>query len=246
MPRLYLSPSTQEFNPTVLGNSEEYYMNLIADDMMPYLQSNGIVTIRNTPQMTAASSITQSNNSNVDLHLSIHSNASPESLSGQLSGTDAYYAPGSADSERFADIIVKNLKTIYYQPEKVRTLPTDFLGEVLRTTAPAVLIEVAYHDNSKDMEWINNNIQPIARQLSKSVVEYFGLPFAEAMPAQQAVVNIQSGSLNIRSKPNTSAPVIARAPKGAEVYVLGKVPNWYVIYYKGAVGYSSSDFIKIV
>ena len=246
MPRLYLSPSTQEFNPTVLGNSEEYYMNLIADDMMPYLKSNGIVTIRNTPQMTAASSIAQSNNSNVDLHLAIHSNASPESLSGILSGTDAYYAPRSADSERFADIIVKNLKEIYYQPEKVRTLPTDFLGEVLRTTAPAVLIEVAYHDNIKDMEWINNNIQPIARELSKSVTDYFGLPFAEAMQTQQGIVDIQSGALNIRSKPNTSASVIGRAPKGAEIFILGKVPNWYVVNYKGAIGYSSSDFIKII
>jgi len=48
MPRVYLSPSTQEFNPTVLGNSEEYYMNLIADAMMPYLRSSGIQVVRNT------------------------------------------------------------------------------------------------------------------------------------------------------------------------------------------------------
>lgn len=37
MPSIYLSPSTQEYNTTVLGNSEEYYMNLIADAMGPYL-----------------------------------------------------------------------------------------------------------------------------------------------------------------------------------------------------------------
>ena len=33
MPTIYLSPSTQEFNPYNGGGNEEYYMNLIADAM---------------------------------------------------------------------------------------------------------------------------------------------------------------------------------------------------------------------
>ena len=38
MPNLFLSPSVQEFNPYVNGlGTEEYYMNLIADAMEPYL-----------------------------------------------------------------------------------------------------------------------------------------------------------------------------------------------------------------
>ena len=40
MPNLFLSPSVQEYNPYVNGlGSEEYYMNLIADAMEPYLVS---------------------------------------------------------------------------------------------------------------------------------------------------------------------------------------------------------------
>ena len=42
MPTIYLSPSTQESNLFVSGGSEEYYMNLIADAMVPYLNSSGI------------------------------------------------------------------------------------------------------------------------------------------------------------------------------------------------------------
>ena len=50
MPRIYLSPSTQEYNPYVTGNgSEEYFMNLVADAMEPYLLANGIQFSRNTP-----------------------------------------------------------------------------------------------------------------------------------------------------------------------------------------------------
>ena len=75
MPTIYLSPSTQESNLFVSGGSEEYYMNLIADAMIPYLNASGIQYVRNTPQMTAASSIAASNAGNYDLHVAIHSNA---------------------------------------------------------------------------------------------------------------------------------------------------------------------------
>ena len=61
MPIIYLSPSTQEFNPYAGGGNEEYYMNLIADAMEPYLAASGIQFVRNTPDMTAASSIAASN-----------------------------------------------------------------------------------------------------------------------------------------------------------------------------------------
>jgi len=82
-----LSPSTQEYNPYVTGGgSEEYYMNLIADAMIPYLQSNGIQYVRNTPEMTAGSSLRASNQGNYDLHVAIHSNASGEGQAGQNRG----------------------------------------------------------------------------------------------------------------------------------------------------------------
>ena len=77
MPIIYLSPSTQEWNPYITGGTEEYYMNQIADAMIPYLRSCGIRYVRNTPEMTAASSIAASNAGNFDLHLALHSNASP-------------------------------------------------------------------------------------------------------------------------------------------------------------------------
>lgn len=48
MPTIYLSPSTQEFNIYVNDTqSEEYYMNLIADAMIPYLNAAGINYVRN-------------------------------------------------------------------------------------------------------------------------------------------------------------------------------------------------------
>ena len=43
MPRIFLSPSTQDWNPYVDGSgSEEYWMNLLADALEPYLYANTI------------------------------------------------------------------------------------------------------------------------------------------------------------------------------------------------------------
>lgn len=96
MPIIYLSPSTQEWNYYVNGGTEEEYMNLLADKMVPYLDASGIRYDRNTPSMTAADSIAASNAGNFDLHLALHSNASGEGQAGQNQGIIAFYFPGSA------------------------------------------------------------------------------------------------------------------------------------------------------
>lgn len=245
MPTLYLSPSTQEFNSYITNDgSEEFYMNLIADAMMPYLRSSGIFTIRNTPQMTAASSIAESNRSDVMFHLALHSNAAPDRLSGELAGSEVYYNPDNTESKRFADIAAKNLKQIYYNPADVRALPTDFLGEVLRTKAPGVLIEFAYHDNIEDANWIKNNIDNIARNVVLSLTQYFGIPLVEPQPIVSGKVITGNGKLNIRSMPSTNSIIVGKIPNGATVMILGTLPEWYVVSYGGTTGYASRQYIR--
>ncbi|MDO4530501.1 MAG: N-acetylmuramoyl-L-alanine amidase [Bacillota bacterium] len=179
MPIVYLSPSLQEFNPFINGGTEEEYMNLIADAMEPYLAASGITVIRNSPEMTLGEVIAASNNSGADFHLAIHSNASPESIAGQRQGPVIYYYSGSPMGKRMAEIIAENFKSIYPVPARIQTLPTVTLRELRRTRTPSALVEVAYHDNWEDADWIKENIMPIARELSRSLTEYFGIPFVE-------------------------------------------------------------------
>ena len=49
MPKVFLSPSTQEWNKYATEGNEEQYMNLLADLMEPYLLSSGISFTRNDP-----------------------------------------------------------------------------------------------------------------------------------------------------------------------------------------------------
>ena len=75
MPIIYLSPSTQEKNFYVNGGTEEEWMNKLADALEPYLTASGIRFTRNTPEMSASTSIQASNQGRYDLHLALHSNA---------------------------------------------------------------------------------------------------------------------------------------------------------------------------
>lgn len=179
MPRIYLSPSLQEYNEYVNGGNEEQYMNYVADAMIPYLEASGIEYTRNRPEQTLTEAINESNAGNYDFHLALHSNAAPPSLAGQLQGTDVYYYYNSPYGRAGAEIIADNFKNIYPNPEKVNTVATSTLRELRRTTAPSALIEVAYHDNPEDATWIKENIQEIGKNLVESLTEYFGIPFVD-------------------------------------------------------------------
>lgn len=190
MPIIYLSPSTQENNYYVTGGTEEYYMNRLADAMVPYLVSNGIRYVRNTPEMTAGSSVRQANTSWYDFYLALHSNAAGEGNYGKVRGIIAFYYPGSINGKRAAEIFAENLRNIYPMPDLVRTQATTTLAEVAQSRFPAVLLEIGYHDNYEDAVWIETHLTEIAQNLVLSLTEYFGLPFIWPMDPLDGVVSV--------------------------------------------------------
>lgn len=241
MPTLYLSPSTQEWNPYVDGGTEEQYMNEIADAMEPWLRASGIAFTRNSPQMTAAGAIRQSNQGNYDLHLALHSNAAPASMAGQLRGGQVYYAQGSRQGRRAAEIFAAGLRSIY--PGQVQVIPTTTLGEVTRTRAPAVLIEYAYHDNPQDAQWIRDNIQLIAENTARSVADYFGMPLIAPTTPQPGRVVTQGGNLRVRGKPSLTAPIVGALSNGQRVTVYGRWQGWCSVYSSGLTGWADCRYI---
>ena len=246
MPFLFLSPSTQDFNPYVTTGNEQYWMNQLADRMEPYLFASGLNVTRNDPNGSAAQSIRASNAGTYDFHLALHSNASPEALAGRQRGVDIYYFPASEEGLRMANILVDNLKPVYPLPERVRALPTVLIGEVRRTRAPSVLAELGYHDNVEDADWLTGNLEEIAAALSEGVTEYFGLPFLTPSEPRTGIVTLSSGTLNLRGLPTTDAAVLAQLPNGATVTILGQFDEWYTVEYDGLHGFASSRYITVL
>ncbi len=248
MPSVFLSPSTQEYNLYYDGvNSEEYYMNLIADYMEPFLTSSGIGFGRNDPGQRVGAAIAKSNAGNYGLHLALHSNASAPSNAGGQRGVDVYYYQGSSAGKRAADIIVTDIKPIYPDPDDVRALGNTTFAELRMTRAPAVLAELGYHDNAEDAEWIRANLQPIARALAMAVAEFFQVPFVDpngTNPQLEGRVATGGGRLNIRSAPSLNASVITQAPNGATLVLLERNGDWYRVRYNGNTGYAYASYIQ--
>ena len=244
MPIIYLSPSTQEWNMYVTGSgSEEYNMNLLADALEPYLLSNGIQYRRNRPDMTAASSIREANAGDYDLYLALHSNASGDGHYGENRGIIAFYYPGSTQGQRAAELIAQELRKIYPLPGNVTTRATTTLGEVRRSQAPAVLVEIGYHDNYADAVWLEGHWDSIAQQLARALTEFFGLLFIYPMDPVTGTVTVDYGTLNLRSTPAPTGTIIANMPNGASVTVYGEWQGWYVVHYGDLVGYAAAAYI---
>lgn len=243
MPIIYLSPSTQQFNEYINTGTEEEWMNRLADEMEPMLLASGIQFNRNTPDMTAASSIRASNEGNYDLHLALHSNAAGEHNEGKYRGILAFYFPGSPDGLRAAELFVEDLKPIYPLPDQVRAEPTTTIGEVRRVHAPSVLLELGFHDNEKDADWIIKNITPMAEALVLALTEYFGIPFFASSNPRVGQVKIPFGALSVHTKPSFDAPMVAKLYNGATVTVLNQYDGWDLISFGDSVGYVASGYI---
>ena len=180
MPSIFLSPSTQEFNRFINGGNEEYYMNRIADAMVPYLRASGIEFTRSNPGESVERVIERSNEFPYNLHLALHSRGTPTGEPTTERGINVYHFYFSpVNGEKAAYIIAENLKTIYPRPDLVSVVPDLNMVELRYTNAPAVLVELGHDDNLQDALWIENNIPAIGRNLAISVAEFLNVPFVE-------------------------------------------------------------------
>lgn len=108
-----------------------------------------------------------------------------------------------------------------------------------------MLVEIAYHDNPTDAEWIKNNIDLIGRTLALSVAEFLGVPFIEPSGLREGVVTTGGGRLNIRTGPSLESTVIGQIPNGTRVTITGQEGDWYTVSHNGLNGYVYGQYITI-
>lgn len=169
MPKIYISPSSQESNKGLSPfSTEEAEMNKIADYLIPLLVNDGRFQIkRNTPSMDIYQMAADSNAFYADIHIAIHSNA------GGGEGTEVFaYAPGT-NSEKLAKALYGQIAPL--SPGKDRGVKYNpKLVEVSdRVNATSCLIELAFHDNQADATWIDYNGVAISQALYKGICDFY-------------------------------------------------------------------------
>jgi N-acetylmuramoyl-L-alanine amidase len=189
--KVYLSPSTQENNIGTGGyGTEEKRMNQVADVVERLLKNSGITVIRNKPTMTLKQVVEDSNKNKPDIHFAIHSNA------GGGTGCEVYawLVPDSKGGYKGTPGY-RLAKAVYNEVSKITPMVDRgvkqgvHLYEIKNTVAPAALIEIAFHDNPTDANWIINNIDNIGKAIARGICNYFGVPLKEPAPPKKPISN---------------------------------------------------------
>lgn len=172
MPSIYLDPSTNENIILAGGGTEEDYMNLIVDAMIPYLRLAGIDFERNNPEDTLEEVIRNVNAGDFDIHMSLRAVPDQEALQGPV----VYYNLFNPEGQRLSYDIARNLWEIYPQPEYVDIMPTPSMEILNRTKSLAVLVDLGNSANLEDADWIREDAFRIARTLVMAIAEYLQMP----------------------------------------------------------------------
>lgn len=171
--KIYLSPSVQE-NNRGLGNygTEEERMNEITDIVERELSNrNNIEIKRNLPSMDSVQITNDSNGWKADYHCAIHSNA------GGGSGCEIYhYVDGTENLSLKIARRVYN-KVVAISPNPGRGMKNGMkLFEVNdNIKAISFLIEIGFHDNIVDANFIINEKEKIGRAIAEGILEHLRL-----------------------------------------------------------------------
>jgi len=221
---VYLSPSTQGDNIGV-GNygSERDRMNLVCNVTERVLKAHGITVYRNNPNMTLGQVVADSNSKNPDVHFAIHSNA------GGGRGCETYCYKFGTVGENLARYVYNYLSAITPTTDRGVHQGFNFYGpgvsmyELAYTNAPAALVEVAFHDNVDDANWIINNIEAIGIALTKGVLQYLGIPYVVQPQPSNTLYRVMAGSFKDKSNAEKQVQKLKRYGFEAVIMAFGNL-----------------------
>ena len=175
---VYLSPSNQRHNLGVESagfTNEMREMNYIADHIGTRLSEHGVRVYRNNPAGNISLWTAESRFRGVDLHLALHSNASPQS---NAFGIETWINEQTSGTFSMASAIQNALMEIYWSDEPRANRGVRFangaLGEVNEQMVPfGILVEIAFHDYEQDAAWMVQNREQIANSIADAVLRYF-------------------------------------------------------------------------
>lgn len=263
--KVFLSPSNQTGNKYAWGNTNEAAVcgKIAAATEKELLRCGFEVKVMQWE--TAQARCNASNDWGADLHIPIHTNA----YNGKVAGTRTMVYEKKGASYEAAKVIHNELAAITPgTSENISTKPG--LIELKQPKAPAVYLEVDFHDVPSIAKWLIENTEAIGEAICKGVCKYFGVayvapgsePEKPAEPEEETVeatelpahydtakagtyeVNVDAG-LWIRSGASTNHQKLALLKKGDTVRCLGHYTDvWLrVETVDNLVGFCHSDFL---
>lgn len=198
--KIYLSPSVQENNRGV-GNygTEEQRMNEIADVVQRELSNrNNIELKRNNKNMNSVQITNDSNGWKADYHCAFHSNA------GGGKGCEVYHYVDGTDN-----LSVKIARRVYNKVVEISPNPGRGLksGMALfevnnNIKAVSFLIEIGFHDNAVDANFIVTQKEKIGIAIANGILEHLRIDRGINVDKVNGSENNNNESNNNTNAPN--------------------------------------------
>lgn len=170
----YLSPSNQEANLGVgdYGNERDQ-MYLLTGQITEHLDRAGVSFHVPERTMQIADRCRESNSMGAGFHFALHSNAGGE---GKARGPVAFYY--SEAGKQFCGKLITALLTLGQENNRSsNVLEWKGLYELRMTKAPAVLLEVDFHDSESGVEFLTKRRSEIAEAIARVIIEADGKHF---------------------------------------------------------------------
>lgn len=173
--RIYLSPSSQPDNAYAVGNTnEQEQCRKIAAALKEELDRCGFwcyAGLSGTMYTRAA----ESDKFGVDLHMPIHTNA----FDGKVAGLRIMVNKMGGVAEAISKCVMNRLAPITPgESDGISAQPQ--LYEIKATDAPCVYIEVGFHDNPEEAQWIIDHTREIAVAICQGLCDYYGVEYVPA------------------------------------------------------------------
>lgn len=174
--KIYLSPSNQDCNKYIIGNTNEMEVCYkIATATGKYLERNGLEVKIAKKGQSNETSIKESNSWGADLHIPIHTNAG--------GGRGCLAILYSYDSENVAlaepilnavkDVIPSKTSNGYFTYADIMGNASAKLKELSETLAVACYLECEFHDNKEYAQWLIDNTDILGKAICKGVLDYY-------------------------------------------------------------------------
>lgn len=171
MYKVFISPSNQTGNTYAgIDMNEAENCSSIADILAECLHVAGFDVAMPNSGSSMSLAVKKSNLFKPDLHICIHTNA----FNGKVFGTRVFRFANSGIAYDCGKIIYDGLCKLI--PDGVNAYRKHSgLYELKNTVAPAVYVEVDFHDVPERARWLVENRALIAHNLATSICSYFGV-----------------------------------------------------------------------
>jgi len=178
--KIYLSPSDQTANRYAWGNTTEAIQcRRIADACERALKRCGF-QVKNNQKASMEARVAESDKWGADLHVPIHSNAFNKSVT----GTRLFCWNKSGEGYRAARAIFSALAPLTPgTSENIQINPQ--LYEIRVPVAPAVYIEVDFHDVAAVAQWIVEHTSEIGEAIAKGICKHFGVKYVSPVVEEE-------------------------------------------------------------